>query len=525
MDKLGEAEAKYRTLVEQLPSIVYTAEFGSDGAWRYISPNVESILGFSPREWVADPELWFKQLHPEDRDRALAEEVRSKESGEHLLSEYRLLTRDGRTLWFRDEAVVVRDDTSNPLFLQGVMYDITDRKRAEEEVRRLNAELEQRVIERTAQLEAANQAKSEFLSRMSHELRTPLNAILGFGQLLEMDDLDPEQGESVQHILKGGRHLLDLINEVLEIARIEAGRIALSLEPINVNEVLQEALDLLGPFAAERSVGLEAQASEVADHHVLADRQRLKQVLLNLLSNAVKYNRDRGRVTVVCSEVPQDRLRIAVSDEGAGIAPENIRRLFTPFDRLGAEQGEVEGTGLGLALSKRLVEAMGGTIGVESEPGPGSTFFVELPLVEDPQWRHEEAGAAEPLPVPATGARTLLHIEDNPANLKLLERVMARRPQFRLLSAMQGSLGLDLARQHRPDAILLDLTLPDMTGEEVLRRLLEDRRTADTPVVVVSADATLGQIERLLTAGAREYVTKPFDVKRLLDVLDNVMRK
>ncbi len=656
VEKLGEAEASYRTLVEQLPAIVYTAEFGSGGAWRYVSPRIESILGFSPRDWLADPEQWFRQLHPEDRDRVLAEELLSKESGEGFFSEYRLLTRDGRTRWFRDEAVVVKDDSGLPLFLQGVISDITDRRRAEDEVRSLNAELEQRVVERTSQLEAANQklqtseqrtrsiielandafidmdasgtitgwnrqaeltfgwlrdeavgqlvadtiipsryreahgrglanflatgegpvlntrielhalhrdghefpveltvsvlrgegtvgfnafvhdiserkqaeealrqregmlqavfdaspdiitiigsdgesqpasrairdvlgyepeehagrgtseiihpedreqaalalrsltqgegsadvryrarhadgrwvvlesraqsigdaegkprgvveisrditervaleeslvqakreaeranhAKSEFLSRMSHELRTPLNAILGFGQLLEMDPDGADAHDNVQYILRGGRLLLDLVNELLDIARIESGRTVLSLEPVRVEDALQEVMILVRPLAAVRGVRLESRASEADDGTVLADPQRLRQVLLNLFSNAIKYNREGGLVTVGGVEIAGDRLRISISDEGDGIAEDDLERLFTPFERLGVERTDVEGTGLGLAVSKSLVEAMGGSIGVRSEPGKGSTFVLELPFVggsEDP---------------------------------------------------------------------------------------------------------------------------------------------
>jgi PAS domain S-box-containing protein len=372
VSKLREAETKYRTLVEQLPAIVYTAEFGSDGTWRYVSPRIESILGFSPEEWGADRELWFRQLHPEDRDRALAEEGRSKDTGEPLRSEYRLFTRAGRILWFRDEAVVVADNAGHPLFLQGVMYDITERRRADEEVRRLNADLERRVIERTAQLEAASQAKSEFLSKMSHEMRTPLNAVLGFGQVLETENLDPDQLDSVRQILTGGRHLLDLIDELLDIARIESGRISLALEPVGVTDALHEVLDLLSPLAAERGVVLCPPPLD--ERCVEADRQRLKQVLLNLLSNAVKYNREGGNVIVDWTECSGERLRISVTDQGAGIAAEDVARLFTPFERLEADRTRVQGTGLGLALCKHLIEAMAGSIGVRSESGMGSTL-------------------------------------------------------------------------------------------------------------------------------------------------------
>jgi signal transduction histidine kinase/ActR/RegA family two-component response regulator len=376
--------------------------------------------------------------------------------------------------------------------------------------------------------EKANQAKSEFLSRMSHELRTPLNAILGFGQLLEMDHLSSEQQESVQHILKGGRHLLGLIDEVLEIARIEMGRLVMSPEPVRVSETLQEALDLVRPMAATKKVRLNNEDGGTADVHVLADRQRLKQVFLNLCSNAVKYNHAGGTVTLSYEETARGRLRVKVTDTGPGIPQDKIGRLFTPFDRLGAEQSEVEGTGLGLSLSKRLVEAMGGTLGVDSVPGRGSTFWLEFPVVESPLAQLEKAGEYVPAPAELEAsrkARVVLYIEDNLSNLKLIQRLLAHRPEVRLLPAMQGRLGLQLAGEHRPDLILLDVQLPDIPGSDVLRQLLEMPETREIPVVVISADATPGQIERLLAAGAWKYLTKPLDVKKFLAVLDEALEE
>jgi signal transduction histidine kinase/CheY-like chemotaxis protein len=424
---------------------------------------------------------------------------------------------------------------------EAVQLRIAERERAEEEVRRLNAELEHRVIERTAQLaererdlrtareeaDRANQAKSEFLSRMSHELRTPLNAVLGFGQLLEMDDLTPTQREGVAQILKGGRHLLDLINEVLDIARIEAGRMSLSLEPVPVGAVIRESMDLVAPLASERHVHLlRAGTDDVSDLFVLADRQRLKQVLLNLLSNAVKFNRQEGTVSLSCQEAPGARVRIGVQDTGPGIPPERMERLFVPFERLGAEQAGVEGTGLGLALSRRLAEAMGGALGVESEAGVGSTFWVDLPSTESPRQRLERAGVALPAPADlddSTRVRIVLYIEDNLSNVKLIQHLLAHRPEVRLIPAMQGRLGLELAREHRPHLVLLDLHLPDIHGEEVLRLLQESPKTQGIPVVVISADATPGQVGRLIEAGARDYLTKPLDVRRLMGVLDSIL--
>ena len=388
-----------------------------------------------------------------------------------------------------------------------------------------NEQLQQEIVERAraeAEADRANQAKSDFLSRMSHELRTPLNGILGFAQLLQMASLAADQEESVAHILKAGRHLLALINEVLDISRIEAGRLQLSVEPVPIDDTLRGAIDLVRPLAAQRGIEL---AVEVADdhRHVLADRQRLQQVLLNLLSNAVKYNRPRGAVTVSCEKRVEDRLRILVKDTGQGIPPGKLERLFTPFDRLGAEGTGIEGTGLGLALSKHLVEVMGGTLEATSQVGTGSTFAVELPLTAAPADALEPVGASPTLrPEPREARMTVLYVEDNLSNLRLIEQVLGRRPHTTLLSAMQGRLGLDLAREHRPDLILLDLHLPDLPGAEVLRQLLAEPRTREIPVVILSADATSGQSERLLEAGAQAYLTKPLDVRQLLALVDQL---
>ena len=398
----------------------------------------------------------------------------------------------------------VHDRTREVTFAnQQLQREITERRRAEEEAAR------------------ANRAKSEFLSRMSHELRTPLNGIIGFAQLLELDPLNPEQRESADHILKGGRHLLTLINEILDIARIEADTLSISLEPVQARDVVRSALDLIRPQAAARGVKLSDAVG--AERYVMADRQRLQQVLLNLFSNAVKYNREGGSVTVSCTESPGTGVHITVRDTGRGIAPEMLRRLFTPFDRLGAEQAGIEGTGLGLALSKRLVEAMNGVLLVESRLGEGTTFMVELSSADAPAASPPEPDENQSIATETAKTRgTLLYIEDNLANLRLLERIVSRRPGLTLLSAMQGSRGLELARDHRPGAIVLDLHLPDIPGSEVLAHLREDQRTRDIPVVILSADATAGQITRLLSQGARAYLTKPVDVGEILTLLDDI---
>jgi len=380
------------------------------------------------------------------------------------------------------------------------------------------------LLEAKEEAERANTAKSEYLSRMSHELRTPLNAILGFAQLLELEDLGDVQRENLHFILSAARHLLALINEVLDIAAIEAGRLPLSLEPVAVADVVAETVSLIRPLADQHEVLLISPPQSPATH-VTGDRQRLKQILLNLLSNAVKYNRQGGTVQIGFEPAAGERLRVQVIDSGLGIPEHALDQLFVPFERLGSDESGVEGAGLGLPLSKRLAEAMGGTLEVSSTAGQGSCFWVELPQAEGPVQRAErqqelEAPAeAEPEP---ESPLTVLYIEDNLSNLQLVERVLSRRPGVRLISAMRPQLGLELAAEHDPDLILLDLHLPDMPGQEVLRRLQAEPRTAHVPVVVLSADARPTLIKELLGQGIRAFLTKPLDVKELLELLNTI---
>jgi signal transduction histidine kinase/CheY-like chemotaxis protein len=382
---------------------------------------------------------------------------------------------------------------------------------------------------------AATRAKDEFLSRMSHELRTPLTAIIGFGQLLQMEDLGEDDRESVDHIVRAGHHLLALINEVLDIAKIETGHLSLSVEPVDLGEVAAEAVALLAPQAAERRVAVAMGVP--AGTTVLADRQRLKQVLVNLLSNAVKYNPVGGDARLAVDPGGGDRARITVTDTGMGIPEAAVDRVWAPFDRLDAAHSTIEGTGVGLALSKHLVEAMGGTIGFTSRLSYGTTFWVELPRATDTAAAAAPAGAepaaaghapARPVPgapparpdvVPEPDGSVVLYVEDNLANLRLVERVFRHRPE-RLEVAMQGRRTVELARQLRPRLVLLDLNLPDIDGDVVLRMLKADAATASVPVVIISADATARRSDQLLALGAAAYLAKPIDVAELLAVLD-----
>ena len=394
-----------------------------------------------------------------------------------------------------------------------IARDMTEQVRFETELRGARSEAERA----RGEAERANAAKNEFLSHMSHELRTPLNVVLGFAQLLELTELDEGQVQSVEQILKAGKHLLELINELLDVSRIETGGMSLSVEPVDARAALAEVVALMAPLASERGISVVEETDGPC--WVLADLHRLKQVLLNLLSNAIKYNHDGGSVRLRTGRAPGGAVRIAVSDTGPGMSGEQLERLFTPFDRLGAEKTAVEGTGLGLPLSRGLIEAMQGRIAVESQPGVGSTFLVELRPAEPAEvdGGHAEHTVGDGA---AAYAGTVLYIEDNLANVQLVERLVGRRSELRLLPAMQGSRGLELAREHTPALILLDLDLPDISGEDVLARLRADPATADVPVVVLSADATAARRERLLAAGAREYMAKPIDVKRFLAVLD-----
>ena len=371
----------------------------------------------------------------------------------------------------------------------------------------------------------ANLAKSEFLSNMSHELRTPLNAILGFAQLIESGTPAPTESQqrSVSQILRAGWYLLDLINEILDLTMIESGKLSLSIEPIALAEVLRESEAMIGPQAAKRGIRMLFPTLEMP-LLVTADRTRVKQVLLNLLSNAIKYNRDGGSVVVGCALSASGRLRVSVTDTGAGLTAVQLGQLFQPFNRLGQEAHVGEGTGIGLVVSKRLVELMGGIVGVESTIGVGSVFWIELNLTNAARERRVHAEAVTPTPVVRRDAGrplyTLLYVEDNPANLMLVEDLIARRPDIGLLTAEDGNKGIAVARASRPDLILMDINLPGTNGVEALRILSLDPATARIPIIALSANAAGRDIARGLEAGFFRYLTKPIKVPVFFDALD-----
>ncbi len=468
----------------------------------------DELIGAPFKNYFTDPEraeAAIKQVLSEKKVTNFELTARAR-GGKHTVVSYNATT-------FYD-----RDRT-----LQGVCAaarDVTERNRLDQVLLEKNVELESA----KSVAEQANLAKSDFLSSMSHELRSPLNAILGFAQLMESDSQPPTpvQKESLAQILVAGWHLLNLINEILDLAVIEAGTVSLSGESVSLDEVMLECRAMLEPQAQQRGISMTFPEFDTPCF-VSSDRTRLKQILINLISNAIKYNKVQGTVVVDYAVIAPDRIRINITDTGAGLPPEKLAQLFQPFNRLGQEAGGEEGTGIGLVVTKRLVELMGGAIGVDSTVGTGSVFWIELLSAAPPQLALEKGEAAaydDPLHVPhGAPLRTLLCVEDNPANLKLVEQLIARRPDLRLLTAVNGTLGIERARASQPEMILMDVNLPDISGIEAMEILREDPVTAHIPIVALSANAMPRDIRKGLEAGFFRYLTKPIKVNEFMDTL------
>ncbi len=472
----------------------------------YISPASRTIFGLEPEDFLTTEDPISLVVHPDDRQQVAETFLVAVSEGRPAVSEHRALHANGDVRWVRtvNQPVADAPETRSVITVE----DITEQVRAAQALR--EAELAAR---------QANDAKNHFLSRMSHELRTPLNAVLGFGQILQYELADTPHLEAVDQIVKGGRHLLNLINDVLDIARIESGEMSISRESVPLDGLIDESLQLMAPMAADASVSMRWDGAN-GELCVFADRQRLRQVLLNLLSNAIKYNRRDGQVWLDVSQ-RDGEINIAVWDDGPGI-PESMRsRLFVPFDRLGADAGGVDGTGIGLALTRSLIELMGGRVEVSPAAVSGVGFTVVLPMAVDrPRLMSHDDRARADGPVPPPGSLTLLYVEDNEPNVRVVEHVLSLRPEWRMIHAGLGRLGVDMATTHRPDLVLLDLHLPDGPGADVLTALRADARTSRTPVVIVTADATAVLSKRLLTEGAQRLLVKPFELPELLAILD-----
>jgi PAS domain S-box-containing protein len=512
VDQQRVAQALARRLASALSALADYAVVivGSDGIVELWNPAAERMLGYTAAEMIGRSATEVADLitvegaaiSPRrpgvDSDAAMAPFVR----------EVRYLRRDGTSFLARVATTSIVDTDGRPEGQIGVMSDLTEVKRREAELTAARDEAER-----------AGAVKDEFLSRSSHELRTPLNAILGFGQLLEGENLTDNQLELVTQVLRAGHHLLDLVGEILDLGQIASGEIRPSVEVVGASEVIDQVIAMVQPLAQARNVSLSGPGRADGEPYVRCDRQRLTQVLVNLLTNALKYNNPGGSVAVRVA-MAGGTARLTVSDDGPGIAEADLDRLFQPFERLGAALSDVEGTGLGLALCRGLVEAMGGRIGVYSELGRGSDFWVELPMGDAASVVVVANGApVVPLEV-GQRSMTVLAIEDNPANLRLLEMVFASRPGVTLLSASSGSAGLELA-QTLPDLVLLDLHLPDLTGQEILARLRRDPATESIPVVVLSADAYPKRIAELRELGVDDYLSKPLDLVQLIATVEH----
>ena len=525
-DKLREASQYSRSLIEA--SLDPLVTISPEGKITDVNAGSAKVTGV-PREKLIGTDFSNYFTEP-DKAREGYLEAFSKGS----VTDYPLTIRheDGRLTDVLYNASVYKDMQGEVLGVFAAARDITARKRIEAERAQLDQALQVRNVELEAAkflAEKANLAKSDFLSGMSHELRTPLNAILGFTQLLETGTPPPTsaQQRNLEQILKAGWYLLELINEILDLALIESGKATLSHEPVSLAEVMLECRAMVDPQAQKRGIVMTYPHFEFP-YFVTADRTRVKQVLINLLSNAIKYNRPEGTVTVEYQPRPSGSIRISVRDAGKGLTAEQLLQLFQPFNRLGKEAGAEQGTGIGLVVTKRLLEQMGGCIGVESTVGVGSVFWVELSLTTAPYLVVEEAEhAALSLPRVSNGEprRTVLYVEDNPANLELVEQLIARRPDLRLLSAADGNLGIEFARVYQPAAILMDINLPGISGLEAMKILRADPATAHIPIVALSANAVPHDIEKALQAGFFGYLTKPIKVTQFMETLDKALRE
>jgi len=494
----------------------------------YSNAGAERMFGYGKGELIDKP-IAMLNGHSKNNPRDSAGEI-IRILNEHgaWQGDIENIKQDGTSFWCSASISTFTHPTHGEVWL-AVHRDITPIKTLQQELEQHRLHLEELVRKRTYALqtakeeaERANRAKSEFLSRMSHELRTPMNAILGFAQVLETENINAEQLDFTHEIHRAGDHLLALINELLDLSRIEAGKMLTVLQSVNARAAVFDALQITQPLISSRQIELLNKCD--ANASVLADPMRLKQILVNLLSNAAKYNHAGGRIVLECQRRDDKLLRIAVTDSGPGIAPEKQAYLFQPFERLGAEYTEVGGTGIGLALSKQLAELMGGTLGVDSSPGMGSTFWIDLPTA--PAAVEETLTPALPdIAINADSVQhKVLYIEDNAANLRLVEALFLHQPHLMLLSASNGEYGLELARRYRPEAILLDIHLPDMDGYAVLDALKADSSTRDIPVLALSADAMPIDIEIGLKAGFVEYLTKPVKIADLMQAMQRCLK-
>ncbi len=516
------SEARHARIIQSSNDGIW--EWAAEHGGFHFSNRCWEHLGFSEHDeevmqGIDRLQAWRGRMHPEDGelfDAAMAAHVRD---GVLFDVEYRIRGKDGEWRWIRARGQMAFNEAGEPVRMSGTNMDITQLKLAED-----------RVLKAKEAAEKANKAKSDFLSSMSHELRTPLNAILGFAQLIEMGgDLSGDQHENIGEIRKAGEHLLQLIGDVLDLAKIESGRLHLSSENISPVTLIKECLTLVKTQAEDRGIQLRLQTNDLALRLVCADRMRLKQVLLNLVGNAIKYNRPRGSVTIICTMQDTSYFRITVKDTGRGIPQERQSEMFQPFNRLGAELGSIEGSGVGLVITRQLVAHLGGRIDFVSQEGVGSEFWVDIPLVGESsahapvEVREVPARPVSPVQLRLQSRKTVLYVEDNISNQRLVTQLLRPYPMLRLELAIDALRGIFLARTLKPDLILMDINLPGMNGFEALEVLKDDPSTRYIPVVALSANALRHDVEKGNRVGFEHYLTKPIDLEQLLEMMNTLL--
>jgi len=524
---------EFQDIAKTVPGIIYQFCIDTETGQQYfpyVSPTIHNLLGIHPQDVMNDAITWIKQIHGEDMDNFTATVGESMATMKPWFWEGRMSHVDGTVRWLRGESIPTKED--NIITWSGIVGDITRQHNIEEELRSTHKELEKRVKERTSELEVAlaqakvaNKAKVDFLSNMSHELRTPLNAISGFGQLLQMSELSQIQKDYANEIINAGDYLLHLIKDILDLNKIEAGQIEFNKESIKLNTVVDSAITLIKNHAEKKNITIKNNLKADNNLYLYTDEFRCKEIIINFLSNAIKYNKKDGSVTINAFK-DSKQIKITVTDTGCGISKNQQKNAFLPFERLGKEGSAIEGTGIGLSISKKLATGLGGSVGLQSTEEEGSTFWVKLPASSTTPIQKETL-VEEKKKMEHTEDKnfTLLYIEDNPANLKLVQNIIKDRFTINMVSASTAEQGLKMARQFMPDLILMDINLPDISGNEAIKILKTDKNTNTIPVFALSANAMKSDISKSLELGFKEYITKPFNIPDFISTISREISK